>query len=877
MEEYKKINNFLSRPTIVKCISFNNNDIKELSMDSNPIYTQGSESFKNNADIFKFIYNTLYIDITNVTNVSPLSFLKTKTNILSFIDDDTKKFNQIKEVLGEKKSSVYKYIYIKNWLNIINKLINDPESGNIKVVLDILLKHHMNVYTYYLKIGNKLLDILENKNNSNFQSVLNNLLQKKVKNNILTYIKIRNNDPVVYNRKRFEVRLNDKKHQMLIKYNDDNESYDKDKSISPPKIYNHEYAFGPFTNVFVPCLSNKEIAERMTDISDILKSGKSIFMFGYGASGAGKTSSLIYFNKGQNQELKDGILIHLCHIMRTKGYNSVEVKFKEFFKEKNKNMVTIIEQPKKSNKNILKFVYNNGFKLTEEYNHKITHKYRVDDNEFQKFEKDSPLGELMSYLVDKDRFVKATTNNPNSSRSHVLVYIKFIGENNNPLLILGDFAGVENSFNCEDDKVVEKFINIKVDNGTEPFYTQFPEEGVTREEIKIDGGLDDTQKNIVENSGAMSPVLIKKFLEDNFSSGKKPYFKDYEAKFFEKTFTLNPNDFNVSINKIKKDIDEIVKKSKDIKFLERKNFEDAKVKENPFYKLNNFSLKVGDTVNKDKILSIIKIIQYIIVKNTSKSKYATEVCKIRRDEGNMINESLKDVNNVIKLILKEKNKDSVDISPEFIDNCLPMYCKKDNCFSLGGNNENVGSIIFDNIKSEFEIRNYKDLNELIIGIFCVFNVSLNANNPPPIPYIDINDLLQTINNFGDVTIDDFKILRDKMFDLKLKLNNYIDKIPDLNKEINDDSLFFELKKLKSGEYIQKSIGSYEKSKNFADFVLKCKNFLEKVEKSNSASAIGTLQTVDTLSKYNTINVICDATKIGEEVYAFKGDIACGKK
>jgi hypothetical protein len=33
-------------------------------------------------------------------------------------------------------------------------------------------------------------------------------------------------------------------------------------------------------------------------------------MLGYGASGAGKTSSLIYFNKGKTQEEKDGILIH---------------------------------------------------------------------------------------------------------------------------------------------------------------------------------------------------------------------------------------------------------------------------------------------------------------------------------------------------------------------------------------------------------------------------------------------------------------------------------------------------------------------------------------------------------------------------------------
>ena len=42
---------------------------------------------------------------------------------------------------------------------------------------------------------------------------------------------------------------------------------------------------------------------------------KPVFIIGYGASGAGKTSTLIYFNKGNNMDTKNGSLVHLCNRM----------------------------------------------------------------------------------------------------------------------------------------------------------------------------------------------------------------------------------------------------------------------------------------------------------------------------------------------------------------------------------------------------------------------------------------------------------------------------------------------------------------------------------------------------------------------------------
>ena len=45
---------------------------------------------------------------------------------------------------------------------------------------------------------------------------------------------------------------------------------------------------------------------------------------------------------------------------------------------------------------------------------------------------------------------------------------------------------------------------------------------------------------------------------------------------------------------------------------------------------------------------------------------------------------------------------------------------------------------------------------MLISIFCVLNVSFNANNPPPVPYIDINDLKRLVIDYDVVSDKDKK-------------------------------------------------------------------------------------------------------------------------
>jgi hypothetical protein len=76
--------------------------------------------------------------------------------------------------------------------------------------------------------------------------------------------------------------------------------------------YSYSYLYGPFTRIFGPKMNNNDISKKCNEITKSLKDGKNVFVIGYGASGAGKTSSLIYFNKGKTYEETDGILINIC-------------------------------------------------------------------------------------------------------------------------------------------------------------------------------------------------------------------------------------------------------------------------------------------------------------------------------------------------------------------------------------------------------------------------------------------------------------------------------------------------------------------------------------------------------------------------------------
>lgn len=868
----------------------------------------------NVKEVFIFIYKFLYIDLTSIdTRISNL-FKEYENDIKNDSDNYRKYLNS---------KSKFVYIYIKRWINILNEIFKSSKQGDASVLkLKVNLHYYILDYAYFIKSFYELVQLLESDLNvSRLRDVLNKAIEEKTKDNILTYVKIRNNNRDDWN-KRFNVQVDDRKRFMLVDYNDDNYPYyDNDGNVVENDItkkylningnlqvdkYDHTYALGPFTRVFEQRLSNSDIASKMPDLVNALENSKPVFMIGYGASGAGKTSSLIYFNKKK----EDGILIHLCNMMGRKGYSKAEIKTYEFFRE-GKDLQKI-KTP--SEIDSLNFVYSDGFKLKNKYVHTNNHPDRVkllhevnpsinlDDNNTTSFGSGSSLGEVIIHFIDNDRLVKATTNNSNSSRSHALIFVKLIGSGGKIAnLIIGDFAGVENAFDCDNDEIIEQFLNIKSDINKEvPFYSNnketiksgFKEDADCADAIKSQDPLFSLKdrriliKGLNEKYNNLQINIIHQLLSENQSG--------FDTKVFEKSEKGKTIDSLIEYigtkDKIKamrsfisvilgekevKNLDAIPKEQSGLKlthyiqkeglkftsskkiyeFFER-NIKYMMVDPSKYKIANDYKtildsmFKILDTFTKsdiDTIKTILNEIPNIIKEKKCKIDYGKKVCNIRKNEGVMINETLSDLRDVIKSILIEKNKSSIDLSPEFIDSCLPSYCTDDTCFSFKNSlGSKISSIIFDKIKDELKSSKCSELGclNMIISVFCVLNLEKVANNPPHVPYVETNSIRYELNHYNKDTLKRDSAFIKKCKEMIKKVESYKSKVSDLLNNKDFKSLKVMLDK---NAYV---------SMNVNDVIQKILNVLNEIDKSNAVSAIGTLQFVDTLSKYNTSEALC---------------------
>lgn len=286
---------------------------------------------------------------------------------------------------------------------------------------------------------------------------------------------------------------------------------------------------------------------------------------------------------------------------------------------------------------------------------------------------------------------------------------------------------------------------------------------------------------------------------------------------------------------------------------------DKTIFEDTWNSLINFYSKPGEA--DDLLFNLKEIFTYIynelkdIIQETScRLNYGKKVCEVRRNEGIMINNSLNDIRETIKRILIEKNKSSINISPTFIEACLSNYCINDNCFPIIVDNKDIHSEIFDKIKEELGANfNFKDI---IISVFCVLNLSRNTNNPPPVPYIDTNNIWYEINHVRtkDLFNKNSRFFKES-FNLIENMKTFEDKIKEVLQ--NDAYINFNeiISKIKNNE--SERLYSEEDESDKKKVII----FLEEIDKLNATTAIGTLQYVDTISKFNTTEMICSIDNI----------------
>ena len=489
----------LNTPNILRLSSLNADELQNAITGTDRIELTITNNSKtttiDSAILLKFFNKFFYIDLNNL-----IGRLNTKTEqnlkVLASI---------VKKYIKNNENVISVYVFIQ----ILKDIVNSEETAIKTYVYNIFSRYIVDMYIKkILDTYIEITEALNSQGNNNVTQALDKIFKDKAKNTILTFVKIRSDLLDVYN-KRFDIKTdNSTKTKLYIKYNDhdfkyyvkDGDTFNISKETEDkkelfknkntintldPKKYEHQFLFGPFTNVFPPEYKNKKIAEQLPQIMESLKDKKPVIILGYGASGAGKTSTLVYLNKTN----ENGILIELCDKLALETeYKNIELTSYEFYRKPNKTKTICKKSPPEQLKTIT-FNYSNHesnavetFLLSEEYTHTNTFTDRTKDNETTTiFKKDTKMGEVIIHLIDTDRYVKATTNNPNSSRSHALIIIKFkkSGEEHtkdDPVLIIGDFAGVENKFNCEDKDILSAFSGVRIDNDPTKatFYSESP-------------------------------------------------------------------------------------------------------------------------------------------------------------------------------------------------------------------------------------------------------------------------------------------------------------------------------------------------------------------------------------------------------------------
>ena len=867
--------------------------------------------------ILKSIINQLYIDISAPKMVSDFQlYNKLYDQIDMYYRDknnlESKKYNnELKKELTQFKSKlkINEYIKLMNEtrkkMNIGTTYENVYFSMHIVDFLDFLDFRKM--FQEDKTMDKLIIKILDNsfvKITSKVLPVITDDIKLKLEETtqgVYTYLKISNfqegnsnfNSP--YNQ-RFNIQLNffDER-SIIMEYSNINFGfYKKDTSVNLEEIkkrrdgritikteidpktnkmeelreiksikYDGKYTFGNFNKVFNPRYTVKDIANELSPLVDKVANGKPLFLMGWGASGSGKTSTLISLVKKN----EPGILIYLCNALANLGYTRVTLECKEFFKPyyEDAKYSVLPDGSLLVKSGPFNFKYNNGekedsnkFKLTERVNHESKHVYRTKEAT-KVFEANENIGNVVKFLIDDDRLVKATTNNPNSSRSHVLCFLKFFKDDNTEAnIIIGDLAGVENKFDCASPTEISKFFNIKRDGTNERFYkNEITNDGkvdaiyggnpqeLGQEQLSFQNSLDQPffvfdPKNILKlykyddtNDSkfgqikfAHKEVAIKLFVNQILSFVDKDLNID---NLNQKILTMEKSKFDNPFNNPKiLDKSKIVLTSTIRKMIygSSSKFENEKIDENTFDSVWNQS-------NVDILLNKIKdSILY--------NKVISNVCEHRVVEGSFINESLNNLSKDIVNIINFKNKDMIYYVPSFQDSCLPAYCPtKKMCFTTDKNDFDIQSVIMKEIyqsigKSKSKEAFYENIE---FCVFCVFNWSRTANNPPPVAYVDINYFKQMIYN-GDQATFNMKKFKEALLIRIKELENY--------------------KFSPGGLKVLNEIYNIVKKKETIDDKTKndIKDKLSIIDNTNATTSVGTIEFIDKISKLNSISNSC---------------------
>ena len=840
-------------------------------------------------------------------------------------------------LLGDEKYS----FFINNVIDD-GKHFNETNTVKTETMLKYLVFATENIHPnqtsqygdFYDNVIRLISSIIKNNRNitqldsivtsTNAEGIIQDVLRQEHKSHIYTFVKIRVDDNP---NQRFRVTTDNDRQILFMGYTPTIDSlYDDNKNLKQTyrsltdfsNPYPDNYLFGPFSYIFKPGDSNSYISnhQKMQPLLEKLRKGNPVCIVGYGTSGSGKTSTLIHFDaKKIGRESEDGILMHFCGLL-SDVYKKIELSFVELEGNINQTDKFLVTKEYK----IIPIPYNekNNPKYTKEDHDKEeyykTHSFSYTDGNWYGDSKKT-LGDHIVHIMNTKRSIHKTPNNPVSSRSHMMIFVKFINEKTQTTLSICDFAGVENEFNCSNKETREKIIKLYIDYikqtetlqntniedvGEPPFLPS----NMKRETIDT---LIDLDSDKINNMFEKSPTQIKLEIQarnvTRIVSGKNvksnqrlltslQMAEEYIRLFTrlksvftntnkEEIFTINI-DYNKFIEKMVSTsiyftkntvlllISKIFPRGSHSDFTKlKKDINDHRTLENIFPP-DTIKTKEDIDIFFNQIISYYEwkksSIQYSINQqklketrndrekdvHTRRVKLLTKICKDRVKEGFFINDSLYHLRRFVSyFITKIQNKNSV-INPRFIDACVPIQCNP-NYEDCFGFSEKIQNE--NSVIADVLRSNVSNFDSLTFCIFNIINLSKNVD-PPPSPYIDISVLINERNRLESL---------DEMFHMEYKINNdnkstLVQK--SLLEDLQKNPILLGLETSIREEILNRLKPLIDQHENHPPpksdgTLIKLKSLLSYVETINSLSIIGTMEFTDMISKYGLNRNVCN--------------------
>ena len=239
------------------------------------------------------------------------------------------------------------------------------------------------------------------------------------------------------------------------------------------------YYLGPYDGIYLKeVTSNKTIAVSASTklLKKIIDDDEDLCIIGYGQSGSGKTSTLIYFKNPVTGTEEDGIIVELCNLKKfSDEFEKISIEMSNIY---------VYHGTKASSQDTSELSHHKTYpivipvKIYESIdgNDKVIGTEQIKTIDFIKhfntttkttswiFDKDKKdpnlkikrgLGKFINDAFEA-RQVEPTPNNPNSSRSHVLVVLTlYKAKAESRKLVICDLAGVENVFTCKNDELLK--------------------------------------------------------------------------------------------------------------------------------------------------------------------------------------------------------------------------------------------------------------------------------------------------------------------------------------------------------------------------------------------------------------------------------------